>query len=114
MNDAIMSALEPYIWEAIGGLVAVTTSVLVGTAARFFNLKSNEVRSRIIHSAAVTGVNAGMSKNRTDEQIVAAALAYVQTLGASDSVKALSVKPEALEHIVRSKLNALRTAANRS
>lgn len=108
MNEVIMAAIEPYIWEAIGGVVTVATAVVVGAATKFFNLKSNEVRSKIIHSAAVTGINAGMSKNRTDEQIVAAALAYVQTLGAADSVKALGVKPEALEHIVKSKLNALR------
>lgn len=106
MNEFLQAAVMPHIFEITSVVLTGVITVAAQAIRKWTGLKIEEQHRRALHSAVMTGIEAAVMGKRTDEQVVAAAVEYARTLGAPDAVKALKVKPAALEQLARSKLTA--------
>lgn len=106
MFEQIMTALQPYILEAAGAVVAGAITLAVRALHKHTGLQIEEQHRKVLHSAIMTGIRAALAArgDAPREAVIAAAVDYAKTSGAPVAIRKLKATAPALESLARAKL----------
>lgn len=110
MNDILNALLDP-LMEIIGTILLSLLIWASTEAARYFNVKIEEKHMRTVHSALLTGIRAAlqdgigrMGGEKSQANLVNAAVTYALNGGATDAIDRLKISGDTLADLAKSKI----------
>ena len=105
MWQITLGALMEPVLDLLGAILMAVLTAAAGKAFQYWKVKIDEKHMRVLHSALMTAIRAGLQRGLSPETAVNSAVTYAATTGAKDAVEKLGASKDTLRELATAKLN---------